>query len=85
MAGGAGFMKQAIHSLKDNRELRKIRPTRKEETPSRSGNNASQKSIKEAISHRFSKRDESFFLSRIIWIGMISLLLLICLVLYLMI
>ena len=64
MTGGAGFSRQAAQSFKDNHDLGRIRPQGKLELKARSGKNAEELQLKEAIIFRTQKRSEAKLLNR---------------------
>lgn len=58
MTGGAGFSRSAIESSRENRNLRKVRPSRKEDGTARKISGSDTKSLSESIQHQHSRRTQ---------------------------
>jgi hypothetical protein len=75
MTGGIGFSSQANQSLKDNHKLGKIRPKTMVLDGSRNPEKANPNSISESISYRFSRKRLVESRGKLVFWGMILLIL----------
>ena len=82
MAGGSGFIVDSNNLGKNNRELRKIRPSLTPNTRSRSGKNASVAALSDAIRHRFVVKFRSQHMTRFVFSALGIGILLLILILY---